>query len=92
MINHINHNGRQCRRVGKSTSIINNKLDLEDKKIITTIINTDYEKLPKTEVSLKNVIRSRLRDRATKNNISKIYEMLIKHELIKSRILVKESA
>jgi hypothetical protein len=91
LIKHINYNGRKCLRIGNSITI-NNKLDLEDKKIVVKIINSDYEKLPRTTGSLKNVIKSRLGARATKNNINKIYEMLIKHEIIKSRILVKELA
>jgi hypothetical protein len=91
LIKHINHNGRKCVRVGKSIST-NQTLEPEDKKIVVKIINTDYKKLPKTEASLKNVIKSHLGDRSNTNNINKIYNMLIKDELIKSRILSKELA
>jgi len=91
LIKHINHNGRKCVRIGRSISI-NKALELEDKKIIVKIINTDYKKLPKTEVSLKNFIKSHLGERSTKNNINKIYNMIIKHQLIKSRVFSKEPA
>ena len=91
LINHISYHGRKCIRIGNTTNI-KNELNTDEKKIIVKIINTDYKKLPKTELSLKNVIKSHLKEKANKNTIDKVYKLLIKHQLIKSRILDKEPA
>ncbi|CAA6827958.1 MAG: Unknown protein [uncultured Thiotrichaceae bacterium] len=90
LIRHIKHNGRHCSRIGKAF-IPSQKLNPEAEAIIVKIINTDFSKLPKTEASLKNVIQSRLGGNATKKSIDEIYKMLIKHELIKSRLFATET-
>jgi hypothetical protein len=89
LIKTINLHGRRCIR--KSMNYTQEKKDEKIKLLISSLMGKEIKKLPKSEISLKNYIKSHLGEFNSKSNINHIYNRLLKNSTIANRINSMES-
>jgi len=87
LIKHIISLGRRCKRLA-----IKSEGDVSTEKILLKILNKGIEKSPKSELALKNYIKSHLGADTSNKKIESTYKSVIKNKEIANRIKLKESS
>ena len=85
LIKHISSTGRKCKRL---------KFEIKENSSTTVLQNLlakGSEKMPKTEKSLKNYIKSHLGSNNSKKKIEKTFNYVIKNKKVANRINVVQS-
>ncbi len=83
LIKHISSIGRKCKRLK-----VENKENKEKTKVLQNLLAKGPNKLPKTEKSLKNYIKSNLGNTDSEKKIETTYKHVIKNKTIANRINV----
>ena len=81
LIKHIHETSRNCVRLK-----IDNKEEIVTKKLLLELLSKDVEKMPKTEKSLKNYIKSHLGNNNSEKKIEVTYKAVVKNKKIANRI------
>jgi len=82
LIKHISSTGRKCKRFKSENK--------ENSKVLQNLLAKGSEKMPKTEKSLKNYIKSHLGSNNSKKKIETTFNYVIKNKKVANRINMVE--
>lgn len=85
LIKHISNTGRKCKRFK-----IENKENKEKTKVLQDLLAKGSNKLPKTEKTLRNYIKSHLGNTKSEKKLETTYQYIIKNKTIANRINTKD--
>lgn len=91
LLAHITRTGRKCSRLGVSSNKpLPAKTITKDTSLDETLqhlLSKDIKKFPKSEVALKNYIKSNLGEKSSDKKMKALYQDIIKNKKIANRIM-----
>lgn len=88
LIKHISNTGRKCKRFKIENK--ENKENKEKTKVLQDLLAKGSNKLPKTEKTLRNYIKSHLGNTKSEKKLETTYQYIIKNKTIANRINTKD--